>query len=311
MLEMRAGYRDADGALPRSTPSGDTLMHLFSIPDARLPAHDPRRRRRWSRDARRSRCSAPDWSRRFRTRRCSRSRIRPTAMATASAGAPRSSSTSPPENAGSAASDGRRSTRRCSRSAPTPIATRWASPTTSSRPSRASASRAEQIRRCDPLPDPEDVRDPATGRRGIDNFEAFMKFLAPVAARRHCRRRRVTASASSPPSVARACHVPALTTGPSANPLFNRVSRAAVLRSAVARCRHRRRHRAGRGAAGGDPDAGAVGSATAPSAAPRRQRGDDRRRDPQSSGRGRTGPAWFRRLSPDEQARVLLFLRSL
>lgn len=38
----------------------------------------------------------------------------------------------------------------------------------------------EQFRRCDPRPEPEDVREPRTGRRGIDNFESFMKFLAPV-----------------------------------------------------------------------------------------------------------------------------------
>src|SRR5207342_2681225 len=39
---------------------------------------------------------------------------------------------------------------------------------------------AQQLRLCDPIPDPEDIADPATGRRGIDNFEAFMRFLAPV-----------------------------------------------------------------------------------------------------------------------------------
>jgi CxxC motif-containing protein (DUF1111 family) len=37
-----------------------------------------------------------------------------------------------------------------------------------------------QMRFCDPIPDPEDRRDPATRRRGIDNFETFMRFLAPV-----------------------------------------------------------------------------------------------------------------------------------
>jgi len=35
-------------------------------------------------------------------------------------------------------------------------------------------------RSCDPFPDPEDRRDPHTGRRGIDNFESFMRLLAPV-----------------------------------------------------------------------------------------------------------------------------------
>ena len=40
--------------------------------------------------------------------------------------------------------------------------------------------RPEQIRSCDPLPDPEDVADRQTGRRGIDNFASFMRFLAPL-----------------------------------------------------------------------------------------------------------------------------------
>ena len=67
----------------------------------------------------------------------------------------------------------------------------------------------------------EDVRDRATGLRGIDNFENFMKFLAPIergpiddAVRR--------ASRSSGRSAARACHTPVLMTGANANPLFDR-----------------------------------------------------------------------------------------
>jgi CxxC motif-containing protein (DUF1111 family) len=40
---------------------------------------------------------------------------------------------------------------------------------------------ADRMRLCDPIPDPEDRREPATGRRGIDNFEVFMQLLAPVA----------------------------------------------------------------------------------------------------------------------------------
>ena len=79
----------------------------------------------------------------------------------------------------------------------------------------------EQIRRCDQKPDPEDVRNPQTGRRGIDDFELFMRFLAPV-------------SRGPIDDVVRdgerifgaigcaACHVPVLTTGPSANPVFHR-----------------------------------------------------------------------------------------
>lgn len=75
--------------------------------------------------------------------------------------------------------------------------------------------------RCDGHPDPEDVRDPLTRRRGIDNFEAFMKFLAPIA------RAPVDETVRDGERVFQAigcaaCHVPALTTGPSVNPLFNR-----------------------------------------------------------------------------------------
>lgn len=78
-----------------------------------------------------------------------------------------------------------------------------------------------QMRLCDPFPDPEDVRDPRTGRRGIDNFASFMRLLAPVprlAADDEIREgERIFAAIGCT-----ACHVPALETGPSTNPLFNR-----------------------------------------------------------------------------------------
>jgi CxxC motif-containing protein (DUF1111 family) len=80
-----------------------------------------------------------------------------------------------------------------------------------------------QMKRCDLRPDPEDVRDPLTRRRGIDNFEAFMRFLAPVsrgpiddAGRDGERIFNATGCA--------ACHVPALATGTDPNPLFDRKS---------------------------------------------------------------------------------------
>jgi CxxC motif-containing protein (DUF1111 family) len=79
----------------------------------------------------------------------------------------------------------------------------------------------EQMRHCDPQPDPEDKRERATGRRGIDNFESFMRFLAPVSrgnlddATREGERIFAAIGCAS-------CHVPALTTGSSSNPLFNR-----------------------------------------------------------------------------------------
>lgn len=78
-----------------------------------------------------------------------------------------------------------------------------------------------QMRYCDPIPDPEDRPDPATRRRGIDNFESFMKLLAPVG------RARVDATTLAGERTftaigCAACHVPSLVTGPSASPLFDR-----------------------------------------------------------------------------------------
>jgi CxxC motif-containing protein (DUF1111 family) len=79
----------------------------------------------------------------------------------------------------------------------------------------------DRMKACDVSPDPEDKPDPVTGLRDIDHFTAFMKFLAPVArgpiddAVRDGER--VFAAVGCA-----ACHVPALTTGASANPLFDR-----------------------------------------------------------------------------------------
>ena len=110
-------------------------------------------------------------------------------MATASADAPRWSPMSARASGASGGSAGRRSTRRCSRSAPTPIATRWASPTISFRTRSRSASRTSACAPAIRIPEPEDIRDPRTGRRGIDNFASFMRFLAPPPAARSTRRR--------------------------------------------------------------------------------------------------------------------------
>ncbi|HKY23503.1 MAG TPA: di-heme oxidoredictase family protein [Vicinamibacterales bacterium] len=78
----------------------------------------------------------------------------------------------------------------------------------------------EQMRLCDPFSDPEDIRDPKTRRRGIDNFASFMRFLAPVA------RETVTDQIRAGEQIfatigCATCHVPSLDTGPNANPLFN------------------------------------------------------------------------------------------
>jgi CxxC motif-containing protein (DUF1111 family) len=79
----------------------------------------------------------------------------------------------------------------------------------------------ERMRVCDPLPEPEDVRDPRTRRRGIDNFAGFMRLLAPLG------RGPVGEAARSGERVfaaigCTACHTPVLHTGPSSNPLFDR-----------------------------------------------------------------------------------------
>ena len=80
---------------------------------------------------------------------------------------------------------------------------------------------ARRLARCDEAPDPEDVVEPSTGRRGIDNFESFMRLLAPLP--RGPATREVTAGRQVFDAIGcAACHVPALVTGPSTNPLFDR-----------------------------------------------------------------------------------------
>jgi CxxC motif-containing protein (DUF1111 family) len=78
-----------------------------------------------------------------------------------------------------------------------------------------------RMRLCDPIPDPEDVADPRTRRRGIDNFASFMRFLAPVP------RGDVDAVTAEGETLFTSagcggCHVPVLPTGPNANPLLHR-----------------------------------------------------------------------------------------
>jgi CxxC motif-containing protein (DUF1111 family) len=80
---------------------------------------------------------------------------------------------------------------------------------------------AAQMRLCDPIPDPEDRADPRTGRRGIDNFESFMRFLAPVA-RSHTDATTQEGERLFAAIGCTACHTPALETGTGANPVFHR-----------------------------------------------------------------------------------------
>ena len=79
----------------------------------------------------------------------------------------------------------------------------------------------DTLRLCDPIPDPEDVPDARTGLSALDNFEAFMKFLAPLP--RDLSRGAVTEGERVFAAIGCAnCHTPQLITGPSANPLFDR-----------------------------------------------------------------------------------------
>lgn len=80
---------------------------------------------------------------------------------------------------------------------------------------------AAQMRLCDRFPDPEDVRDPLTRRRGIDNFASFMRLLAPAVRGGIDDEVRAGEQVFAAIGCA-ACHVPALQTGPSANPVFHR-----------------------------------------------------------------------------------------
>ena len=80
---------------------------------------------------------------------------------------------------------------------------------------------AAQMRLCDRFPDPEDIRDPLTRRRGIDNFAIFMLLLARIVGgviddEVRTGERVFTAIGCA------SCHVPAMQTGPSANPVFHR-----------------------------------------------------------------------------------------
>jgi CxxC motif-containing protein (DUF1111 family) len=82
-----------------------------------------------------------------------------------------------------------------------------------------------RLRECDMVKDPEDLVDPRTGKRAIDNFEAFMKFLAPLA------RGVITDQVRTGEQVFTAigcssCHVPTLTTGANASAALNRKSLA-------------------------------------------------------------------------------------
>jgi CxxC motif-containing protein (DUF1111 family) len=85
-----------------------------------------------------------------------------------------------------------------------------------------SAERAKSVG-CQPSPAPEDLRDRRTGLRGIDNFENFLRLLAPPS------RGEITDAAQRGERLfndigCASCHRPELETGPSENHVFNRRS---------------------------------------------------------------------------------------
>src|SRR5262249_2962952 len=79
----------------------------------------------------------------------------------------------------------------------------------------------EQAQHCLPSKSPEDTRNPRTGLRAIDNFENFLRFLAPPGRApmdsAAIRGERVFADIGCS-----LCHVPQLETGSNPNPAFNR-----------------------------------------------------------------------------------------
>ena len=86
----------------------------------------------------------------------------------------------------------------------------------------------EKAWRCLASSAPEDVRDPRTGLRGIDNFENFLRLLGPVP-RGAVNEVVLRGEGAFSEIGCGACHTPVLITGPSANPVFHR--RAATLYS--------------------------------------------------------------------------------
>lgn len=79
----------------------------------------------------------------------------------------------------------------------------------------------ERLRECDRVKDPEDRVDPRTGKRAIDNFESFMKFLAPPPRGPITEEARIGEQVFAAVGCA-ACHVPAMTTGANASAALHR-----------------------------------------------------------------------------------------
>jgi CxxC motif-containing protein (DUF1111 family) len=144
----------------------------------------------------------------------------------------------------------------------------------SSRWNSRSACQRPRCGLCDPFPDPEDKRDLRTGRRGIDNFESFMRFLAPVA-RSHVTEVTLEGERLFSAIGCATCHVPRLTTGPSSHPAFHRRDVDLFSDLLLHDVGTLDGIRQGRGRTVRDPDTRAVGSEVPQAVTARRQRGDD------------------------------------
>ena len=79
---------------------------------------------------------------------------------------------------------------------------------------------AEQLAACDGVADPQDKRDPITGRRAIDRFTNFLTLLAPPAPSGNIAMQQGAAVFQSVGCAA--CHLPQLQTGPNSNPVLDR-----------------------------------------------------------------------------------------
>jgi CxxC motif-containing protein (DUF1111 family) len=83
----------------------------------------------------------------------------------------------------------------------------------------------QKLAECDKIPGNEDPRDPITGRRGIDNFANFMRFLAPLDRLNGGQDAQRGAQLFNEIGCA-ACHTPVMMTGP--NPAMPALDRRPV-----------------------------------------------------------------------------------
>lgn len=73
---------------------------------------------------------------------------------------------------------------------------------------------AQKLAECDKVPGIEDQRDPITGRRGIDNFANFMRFLAPLDREMNGGTEAQRGAQLFGDIGCAACHTPVMMTGP-------------------------------------------------------------------------------------------------